>query len=90
MLAFDMLLKGFRAMLKLFLRVLGARFCIYPAQQTKYNLHTTTNFLIQWTVVMVAAQHTWLANRAVQHGKFQQFYSAVPRSVNEDETTSLH
>ena len=43
-------------------------------------------------VVMVAAQRTRLdqQRRAVQRGKFQQFCSAVPRSVNEDETTSFH
>ena len=47
-------------------------------------------------LVMVAAQRTRprtrldLPRRAAQRGKFQQFCSAVPRSVNEDGTTSLH
>ena len=47
-------------------------------------------------VVMVAAQRTRprtrldLPRRAAQRGKLQQFCSAVPRSVNEDGTTSLH
>ena len=47
---------------------------------------------IRCTVVMVAAQRTRLdlPRRAAQRGKFQQFCSAVPRSVNEDGTTSLH
>ena len=50
----------------------------------------------QSEVVMVAAQCTRprtrldQQRRAAQRGKFQQFCSAVPRSVKEDETTSLH
>ena len=47
-------------------------------------------------LVMVAAQRTRprtrldLPRRAAQRGKLQQFCSAVPHSVNEDGTTSLH
>ena len=48
-------------------------------------------YFMSLVVVMVAAQRTRLdqQRRAAQRGKFQQFCSAVPRSVNEDETTSL-
>ena len=56
----------------------------------------TANLSWQLALVMVAAQCTRprtrldQQRRAAQRGKFQQFCSAVPRSVKEDETTSLH